>query len=130
MIRIPLALLCVGHGVAHLVGFLAAWRPSAFPELSHKTTVLAGRLDLGEPGIRIAGLLWLLMAVYFVGAGLLVWLRGASAVGVILWAATASAVLCVFEWPDSQIGVVVNLGIVLLALAALRFGWFGVASVR
>ena len=130
MIRIPLALLCVGHGVAHMVGFFAAWRPGTIPELSHKTTVLAGRLDLGEAGIKIAGVLWLLMAMCFVGAGVIVWVRGASAVGAILWAATASAVLCVFEWPDSQIGVVVNLGIVLLSLAALRFGWFGVASAQ
>jgi hypothetical protein len=113
-----------------MVGFIAAWRPGTFPELSHKTTVLVGRLDLGEAGIRIAGVLWLLMAVCFAGVGVIVWMRGSSAVGAILWAATASAVLCVFEWPDSQIGVVVNLGIVLLALAALRFGWFEAASAR
>ncbi len=130
MIRIPLGLLCVGHGGAHLLGFLAAWRPRTFPELVHKTTVLAGRVDLGEAGIRAAGVLWLLMGLVFVGAGVLIWRRGASAVGAILWAATASAVLCVFEWPDSQIGVVVNLAIVLIALAALRFGWFGVAAAR
>lgn len=130
MIRIPLALLCVGHGAAHLVGFLVAWHLRAFPVLVHKTTVLAGRVDVGETGMRAAGALWLLMGLAFAGAGILVWQRGASAVGAILWAAAASAVLCVLEWPDSQVGVVVNLGIVLIALAALRFGWFGVATVR
>lgn len=123
MVRLLLALTCAGHGVAHLVGFFAAWRPGTFPELSHKTTVLAGRVDLGEMGIRLVGILWLLMAVAFAGAALQVWWRGAGAANLVMWVAAASIVLSVFEWPDAQIGVVVNLAIVLFVLASVRYGW-------
>jgi hypothetical protein len=123
MARILLALLCAGHGVAHLVGFFAAWRPGLFPALPHKTTILAGQLNIGEAGIRIVGVLWLGMALVFAWAAVLMWLKGASAANVVMWVAAVSIVLSVLEWPDSQIGVVVNLSIVLLILAGLRYGW-------
>lgn len=123
MARVLLALICAGHGVAHLVGFFAAWRPGTFPELIHKTTVLSGRLDLGEAGIRILGIVWLLMAVAFGSTAVLIWLKGAAVGNLVMWVAAASVVLSVIEWPDSQIGVVVNLAIVLFVLASLRYGW-------
>jgi hypothetical protein len=43
-----LGVLIALHGLAHLVGFAAP---------------LAGRLDLGDAGIRVVGVLWLLLAV-------------------------------------------------------------------
>jgi hypothetical protein len=123
MARILLALLCAGHGVAHLVGFFAAWRPGMFPDLPYKTTVLAGHLNLGETGIRIVGVLWLLMALAFGGTAALVWAKGVSVANVVMGVAAASMVLSLLAWPDSQIGVVVNLAIVLFVLASLRWGW-------
>src|SRR5665647_696257 len=99
------------HGVAHLVGFLAAWRPSVIPELQHKTTVLSGKLDLGETGIRVMGVLWLTLAVAFVGVGAMVVLKMPLAIPAVLAAAAVSGLLSLIAWPDSQIGVFVNLGV-------------------
>ena len=117
MARILLALLCAGHGVAHLVGFFAAWRPGLFPALPHKTTILAGQLNIGEAGIRIVGVLWLGMALAFAWAAVLMWLKGASAAEVVVWLASVSIVLSVLEWPDSWIGVVVSVSVVLLVVS-------------
>jgi len=36
---------------------------------AYKTTLLSGNLDMGDAGIRMVGLLWLLAAVGFVVAG-------------------------------------------------------------
>ena len=49
--RIVLAVLMVIYGVAHLVGFAAAWKlvPSGLP---YRTTVLGGQMDLGDAGKR------------------------------------------------------------------------------
>lgn len=123
MVRLLLGLLCVVHGVPHLVGFFAAWRPSAIPELPHKTTVLSGRVDLGEVGIRVLGVGWLLLALAFIGAACLFWFHVPQATGALLSLAIISFVFSLVAWPDSQIGVVVNLIVILLVLAVVRYGW-------
>jgi len=123
MVRLFLGLVCLVHGVAHLVGFFAAWRPSVIPELQHKTTVLSGKLDLGEAGIRVMGVLWLMLAVAFVCVGAMVVLKMPLAIPAVLAAAAVSGVLSLIAWPESQIGVFVNLGVAAFVFAALRYGW-------
>ncbi len=123
MIRLVLGLVCLVHGIAHLVGFFAAWRPSAIPELPHKTTVLSGRIDLGEGGIRAVGIIWLLLALAFAAAGVMVWLTLPQATTAVFVLSAASFVMSLIAWPDSQIGVVVNLAIALFVFGALRYGW-------
>ena len=51
--RIALAILMALHGIAHVVGFLAPWQLTE--GMPYKTTVLAGRWDLGATGIRAVG---------------------------------------------------------------------------
>jgi hypothetical protein len=121
--RVALALLMALHGVAHLVGFLVPWRLMTSEDAPYGTTVLAGRLDLGETGIRAFGMLWLL-------AGFAFWITAVGAVtnrpswlGMAWFVASASLILSLFGLPDSRIGVPVN--VLILAVLALgpRFGW-------
>ena len=44
--RYALALLLLGHGIAHLPGFLVGWQLASFPELPFSTTVLAHIVDV------------------------------------------------------------------------------------
>ena len=111
--RYALALLFVAHGIAHLSGFLTSWRLASLEGLAYKTTVLAGRVDVGEVGIRIIGVFWLLAALGFVVAGIgttlaLPWWGTLTAV-----VASFSLVLSVLEWPEAKIGVAVNLVILV-----------------
>ena len=46
--RIVLMLVTVLHGGAHLVGFAESWQLSMTETTPYKTTVLSGRVDLGE----------------------------------------------------------------------------------
>lgn len=109
--RIVTALVMFGHGVAHLPGFLVSWRLAALEELPYKTTILAGRLNLGERGIQVMGVAWAALALAFAiaGAGLLLrqswWSPTARA------ATAVSLIVCVLGWPDSRLGVLVNLGL-------------------
>lgn len=120
--RYALALLMALHSLAHVVSFVEAWRliPEGFP---YKTTVLAGRLDLGHTGIRVLGLIWLVVAVGFVGA----------AVGAIMiaewWAPMAlatsavSLLLTASEWPEARVGIYIDVVLVGSLIVGSWYSW-------
>ena len=123
-LRIAVAVLMILHGVAHLPGFVSSWRLATLPEIPYHTTVLAGRVDIGDAGMRAMGVLWLAAALAF-------WIAGAAAltgrhgwVMLAMGVATASLVLCTLEWPVARIGLAVNLAIVLALVLAQRLHWF------
>lgn len=118
--RFVLAFLLVAHGVAHLVGFVSSWKLAILADLPYKTTVLSGRVDLGGAGIRVMGVLWLLAAVAFLVAAFAVATETDWAVRFTLAAVIASLILCVVGWPDSRIGVTVNVGLALLLAIGVR----------
>jgi hypothetical protein len=115
--RLALAIALIVHGIAHVVGFLGAWAPS-------KTAVLGHRFELGVTGFRILGLGWLALAVGF----------GIAAVGAVaaapwwaslaLGAALVSLVLCLVQLPDTRLGVVLNVIVVVWVLTGQHARWF------
>ena len=115
-LRTAAGVLLALHGIAHLPGFLAAWQLSRNPGLVYKTTVLSGRVDLGAAGIRVLGSFWLLTSLGFLYSALSTatnrphWLAGAAIVTITSFA------LSVINWPDSRVGVAINL-FILMALA-------------
>lgn len=121
--RIALAILMAFHAVGHLPGFLSSWRLATLDELPYRTTVLAGRVDLGDAGIHTVGALWLLSALGFlaVSAGALAdrpwWIPAALAL------ATLSLCLTVLGLPETRIGIAVNGVFVAALLLAPRLGW-------
>ena len=121
--RIALAVLMLLHGIAHLPGFVAAWRPAGFGELPYKTTILAGRVDLGDAGIRVFGVLWLLIALGFVLTAAGAFTARSWWMVAVVGVALASLGLSVLEWPLARVGVVVNLAILAALLAGQRLGW-------
>jgi hypothetical protein len=116
MLRIPIAVLMLLHGIAHLPGVVGSWRLAELRDVPYHTTLLAGRMDVGDGGMRLVGGLWLLAALGFVGSAVTAlrddpWWVGVAAVVTML-----SLALCALEWPYTRIGVPVNLAIVLALL--------------
>lgn len=115
-LNILAAAILLAHGLAHVVGFVGPWRLS--PRVPYKTTVLAGRMELGNLGTKIVGLVWLLLTIDF---ALVAW--GAYA-GAAWWplAAVATAlislVLCLLTWSETKVGAFVDIGIVVVIV-----GW-------
>jgi hypothetical protein len=117
-----IAALLVAHGFAHLVGFVGSFAlmPAKVP---HATTLLGGRLDVGEGGIRAVGVLWLAAALaFFVMATATVlrtdwWARATAVV------ALASLALCLTSLPEAKIGIIVNVVIIVLVAVAVRASW-------
>jgi hypothetical protein len=122
-LRIGLSILMVLHGVAHLPGFVNSWRLAVFPDLPYHTTLLAGRLEIGDWGMRVVGVLWLAAALGFWVAGAAGLAQRGSWVPLAMIVSAASATLCLLEWPAARIGLWVNLVILLALAAALRLGW-------
>src|SRR5215217_8220671 len=103
--RIALAVLMTFHGLAHLPGFAGSWRLATFPDLPYHTRLLDGRIDVGDGGMRLVGILWLLTALGFVVAAAAAarnegWWAGAAFVVTLL-----SLALCALEWPATRVGV-------------------------
>lgn len=117
--RFLVAFLLLAHGIAHLVGFAAAWKLGEFPALPYKTTILAGSVDLGEGGIRLMGVAWVLLAVAFAAAAVGLALRQPWWSVTAWWAIGVSALVCVLNWPEARIGLAFNgLLVVILFLLA------------
>jgi hypothetical protein len=120
--RIAVGIYLLVHGFCHFVGFLVPWKIITSKEEPYKTTLLAGALDVGDLGIRLVGVLWLLagLAIITAGVGALAswpWWRGAT-----FALALTSLVLCVFGLPGAKIGILANL-LLLAYWAAVRLGW-------
>jgi len=118
--RFVLAFFLLAHGVAHLVGFVSSWKLATLAELPYKTTVFSSRVDVGDAGIRVMGVLWLLAALAFLVAAIAVATEAGWAVRFTLAAVVSSFMLCVVGWPDARIGVAVNVGLVLLLAIGAR----------
>jgi hypothetical protein len=111
--RFALALLMTVHGIAHQAGFAESFHLTAATDLPYKTTILGGRLDLGG-GIRVMGVLWLVLSAVFIAVAVGTALNATWWVNAAGMAAMASLVMTLLEMPQARTGVV-NLAI----LAAL-----------
>ena len=113
-------LLFFAHAVAHLPGFLVDLRLKTFAELPYRTTILGGRIDLGDAGIRIVGLTWLGLAVALAIVAVAIvmalpWWRPVAYVALGL-----SLVVCVLALPETREGVLANLLVAMVAVFANR----------
>lgn len=119
--RYAVALLLVGHGVAHLPGFLVSWQLASFPELPFRTTVLSNMIEVGTVGARVVGSSWLLLSLWFIVLGVVVAVRPAGWPQGLPAAVALSALLCVLGWPEAKVGLAVN-GLAALGFLAARSG--------
>lgn len=121
--RYVLAGLLLIHGFAHLVGFVVPWKLAKLEEMPYKTTLLGGRWDVGDVGIRAVGLMWLFVGMGLFTLGGTLALTGVLSEVLLLAFAAASTLLCLLGLPDSKLGLGVNVGLVALLVLARAQGW-------
>jgi hypothetical protein len=109
VVRFLVASFLLWHGVAHVVGFRAAfWAPSE------------ATLGWGQLGGHVLGVIWLLLALgYAASAGLLVW-QSSHWSNVALVVTLGSALLCGSFLPDARIGLFVDLALLAALLLVSR----------
>lgn len=124
--RIAIAVFIILHGVAHLPGFIVPWRIASMRDMPYKTTLLSGRVDAGDAGIRVIGLLWLAAAIVFVVAGIALmgdrpwWAMTTICVSII------SLALSLLSLPEARIGAIVNAVIIVGMVVAGMAGWLAI----
>jgi hypothetical protein len=121
--KIFIAIILFMHGFIHLFGFVVPWKITKLEEMPYKTTVLNGSLNIGDLGIRIVGVLWLLIAIAFFLSIYLMFSQNPFWFFFTVIVTLISIVLCILGWPDSKIGVFANLFILLLLIILQWFDW-------
>jgi len=117
--------ILVVHGIIHLMGTAVYMKLAEINGLSYKTTLLSGRLDLGEGGSRVFGALWVLPAIGFIVAALALlegweWWQPVM-VGVTL----LSLALTGLDWSSAFMGAIIDIAILALLWLGPRIaGWF------
>ena len=119
--RFMLAAFLLAHGLAHLVGLAGSWQLGT--GIPHKTTLLSGRLDLGETGIRAFGVVWLIGALGFAAAAAALILADPHWTTLVLAAAAFSLVISLLALPDAHVGVWINVVLLGLVFLGPRFPW-------
>ena len=108
----------------YFVGFIVYWKISDFEEMTYKTTILNGKVDLKDAGIRIVGVVWFLLAVAFVINGIVL-IMGLSFWEILtIYISIISLLFCILCWPDSKIGVAVNILILIFLVLNKNFVFF------
>lgn len=108
-IVIPILLLL--HGIAHLVGFVVPWQLTKNSRQAYKTTIIGGR-DVGPSGIRLIGIFYLVLALAFAGMAVGAWMESLWWPRYTLFISGMSLFMCIVNWPDTKIGLVLNLVII------------------
>jgi len=123
MFRIILGIFLILHGLIHLLGFLTGWKLVNIDDIPHRTTMLAGKVNIGEAGARILGVLWFLAAIAYIVAGVGLFILAPWWLGATIGVTWFSLLLCLLGFPDSQFGLYID--VILLAYLYLggMLGW-------
>lgn len=106
------------HGIAHSLAFFVQWQLSHPKGVSYTTTLFYGHLNVGDIGIRIEGLLWLVAAAGFVIVGLRLARLRRIEIFPLLSVTLFSLALCVLGLGQAIVGVWIDIA-VLAALAVI-----------
>ena len=103
------------HGLVHLMGWVAYWPLADIADLPYKTTLFNGTWNLGDGGMRIFSVLWLIVALGFVAAAIGVLTRQPWTAQVLVSATLLSLVITGLDWGIAFLGTAID-GVVLAAL--------------
>lgn len=120
VIRSIVYVVIILHGLAHLMATSVYWRLTESPDLVYDTAVLGGRVDLGENGIWLYGLLWLAAGLGTALAGIALFTRAPWARPLLLAVTVFSLALCVLVIEAAKVGILINLAILAALLPGLR----------
>ena len=105
MLKYLTPIILFAHGFIHIIGFAKAFNYANVTQLTK---------EISKPN----GMLWLLTATLFTVAGVLCLLKKESWVYLAFIAIVSSQVLIIYVWQDAKFGTVLNVIILLVAIAS------------
>jgi cytochrome c biogenesis protein CcdA len=127
VLRVIVAIVIIGHGIGHVVGFLAPWTNSklGFPEFAFNQSpwLFPGEVLMQSAIGKVFGAIWLLSMVAFFGAalGLLARQEWWSTVAVI--ASILSLIVVVPWWNSFTPGIMSKRSAVFVDIVVLVALW-------
>ncbi len=101
--------IVVIHGLIHLMGFVAYWPLGEIAELPYKTTLLNGRFQLSQTGMRLFSVFWLLAAVGLVGSAVSLVAEKSWWLPLMFAAVLVSLVITALDWSNAFRGTLLSL---------------------
>ena len=117
MLKYIFSLIVLLHGLIHFMGFAKAFNYGNITQLTK---------HISKP----AGVAWMITAFLFVAAVILLLLKKDSWAFIALLAAVLSQVLIVAAWQDAKFGTIVNIIVLLVAVAELTTQLFEVQFIK
>ena len=110
------SLIVLVHGLIHLMGTATYLKLATINELPYKTALLDGRWEIGDSGIRVFGVVWLIATVIFAVAAYGLAAKQDWWQAVMLIAGALSLVITVLDYKVAYAGIVVNIVIIVVTL--------------
>lgn len=92
----------IGHAIAHLVGFVVPWKIVKLEEMKYSTKIFFNKIDVGDNGIRLIGILWLLASLSFIAVSISVFQNVSIWKSLLLFTTIFSLILTIIGLPDSK----------------------------
>ena len=125
IVTVIVAIVLILHGLIHLMGTAVYVRHIQIKGLSYKTTLLSGRWDLGDAGIRVFGTRWIFPAIGFVAIALALLAGWEWWKPIILGVTLFSLALTALDWSNAFMGAIVDVAILVLVPLGPRIAsWF------
>ena len=104
------AFFVFAHGLVHLLGVVIYWQLAEVEEFPpYKTTLLNGRWEIGDIGMRIYGLSWLIATLGFVVAAVGMVFRQNWWIQMLFGASLFSLIVNAIDWEWAKYGALLDI---------------------
>ncbi len=114
--RLLIAFVFIAFGIAHLAGFLVYWKFIEIEGFPWRNDFFDGRYEVGDYGVWVVGILWLVAGLAFILAGILAVATNATWEIFTLITAVFSLGLTAACRPETKYGVVINIVIIVFLI--------------
>jgi hypothetical protein len=123
MLRVLTSIFFILHGLVHLLWLGSYWKLMEVDGIPYTTRVLAGRINVGDTGIRIVGILWAIATLAWVIAGLGLVFTASWWQAMTIGAALFSSVMCVLGLPVAKFGLLINIATLTVVFLNGQYNW-------
>jgi hypothetical protein len=109
------------HGLAHLMGWIAYWPLGVIAGLPYKTTLFDGSWNLGDGGMRIFSVLWLIVALGFITAAVGLITGQAWTTQTLVATTLLSLAITALDWGVAFRGTLIDAAVLAAMLIVPRF---------
>jgi len=115
------AFFIFAHGLVHLIGVVVFWQLADVEDFPpYKTTLLNGRWEIGDLGMRIYGLAWLIATLGFVVAAIGMAFRQEWWIPLLYAISLFSLIVNAFDWEWAKYGALLDV-LILIVLVVTQY---------